>query len=183
MGYDNINISVQAQRRMDALGEVGSAGTSGANPSAIKSTQIDVSEMLDMFMQLKDLLKRETAFIREMKIADAGVLLDEKKRIIRKLEIYKDLLRRSPDIFTSAGDDVKSRIMQLEREVKEAANENFCEARKAKEVNRMVVNTVSKELRKYNHNAVGYTAKGGSFSSSSEAVRNTSVALSINEMA
>lgn len=119
-----------------------------------------MQELVDDTLALKNLLVRETAALRSMDIATVKALHEEKLRLVRKLELQKDLLGRDPSLMQGVDAIQKQRMFEASTGMDKAMKENFYETLKAREVNNCVVRAISREVRKYEQRATGYNQRG-----------------------
>lgn len=119
-----------------------------------------MEELVNDTLLLKELLIRETAALRSMDIATVRLLHDDKLRLIRKLELQKELLARDPWLMQGVDAIQQKRLKDAGHGMERVMKENFHEVLKAREVNACVVRAVSSEAKKYEQRATGYNRRG-----------------------
>lgn len=106
------------------------------------------------------ILEKETEYYKDMKMGQASKLVESKQSIVSKLEEYKTKLTSDISFLKRLPADVKEKIKQTTTELGKAADENYREAVKAKEVNKVILESVSKALMKAKNNTNAYSEKG-----------------------
>ncbi len=106
------------------------------------------------------ILEKETEYYKEMKMKQAEKLVEAKVSIVAKLEEYKEKLISDASFIKRLPADVKERIKQTTVALGTAVDENYREAVKAKEVNRVVLESVSKALMQNKNQHTGYSNEG-----------------------
>ena len=117
-------------------------------------------ELLADTATLKALLVEETRALRTMNVQAVQAFHETKLRLIRKLEIQKELVARNPAMLEGLTENQKHRLREIGNGMDQVMKENFHEVLKVREVNQCVVRAISREVRKYENRATGYTRQG-----------------------
>jgi len=92
------------------------------------------------------ILEKETEYFQEMKMNQAEKLVESKQSIIDKIEGYKSTLVQDKSFLKKLPADIKTKLKETTTALDAAAKSNFREAMKAKEVNKVILDSVSKAL-------------------------------------
>lgn len=157
--------------------------TSPSQSQASTGYQWTVEELITDSFALHDLLRRETRALRNFDMAQVKNLHEEKLRLIRKLELHKELISRHPQLMQAATDDQKKRLKIASFSMEAVARDNFCETLKAREINSCVVRAVSRELRNNEQVNNGYTRRGKlADEATSQRQHTPTTAVAVNQM-
>jgi len=112
---------------------------------------------------LAELLLQETAHMRAMNIDGVKELYDEKVRLIKRLEIQKELLKRQPEILQGFDESQKESLKEYTDIFEKILRENYEEAVKAKEINRRIVDCISDAVSNHINSSNGYNKEGRNY--------------------
>ncbi len=121
---------------------------------------IELDDVTNDALRLRELLVRETDLLKRMKIKEVGDMHEEKLNLIRRLEIRKQLLERDPSALDGKSDEGIKRFKDASEGIDEIIRENFHEVLKAKEINQRVVEVVFNKVMESQAESLGY-GKGG----------------------
>ena len=78
-----------------------------ALPKIPPAVAMDIHELLDVTVQLKDILARETEQLKQMKVKEMGLLQQEQLRMTNLLQTYQDMLAANPSILGDLDEDTR----------------------------------------------------------------------------
>jgi hypothetical protein len=160
---DNVNVSAGVQ-------------------SSGETYQPDIAALVDDTLALKELLQRETQWLREMKMDNVKAVHEDKLRLLRRLEIQNELIKRDPSALAQRTADQVTYLKALQAEMKVVTQENFAETLKAREINKRVVDVIAGAVNKYENRATGYTNTGIAYGNRGKQPNiDSSYAVSVNE--
>lgn len=119
-----------------------------------------MEEMVNDTLALKALLIRENGALKSMDISTVRALHDEKLRLVRKLELQKELLTHHPALLQGVTLVQKARLQAASDGMEKVMKENFYATLKAREINQCVAQAFSREVRKHEQRATGYNRHG-----------------------
>lgn len=123
------------------------------------------------------ILEKETEYYKENKVTRAEKLVESKQSIVSKLEEYKAKLISDVSFLKRLPADVKERIKKTTSDLGKAAEDNYREAVRAKEVNKVVLESVAKALMEAKKDSKGYSNEGDN----GRADKSASSPVAINE--
>lgn len=127
---------------------------------------LSLGDILADITALKNLLQVEISLIRQAKIFEAGKLFDEKLRLIRKLEIIREIMTKKPELVSDKTPEHIAVFSKLSGDLAEVIKQNFIEVMKAREINKRVVEAVAKALARHENNASVYNKRGAVYNGS-----------------
>lgn len=142
-----------------------------ANETAINPEMNEFDILQQYLIKVEGLtrvLKKETEYFLESKMEQAEALLAPKNKLIDEIEEYKTTLISNKEFLSSLPENQKQRIKTLNEQMIEASEENYREALKAKEVNRMIMESVSAAVEKSRASNNAYSNKGEAYSKPTE---------------
>ncbi len=126
-----------------ALSQTGIKQQGGAT---VTQAGLDLQAIIEDTLHLRALLERETLYLKEMKVEEVRALHEEKLRLIRRLELQKQLIAARPEVLRGHSEEIREELRLLQRDLLLSLQKNYEEVVKAREVNRMVVESVVKAL-------------------------------------
>ena len=140
-------------------------------PKATPIQSLDVHELLDVTIKLKDILAKETQQLKQMKVKELGLLQQEKTRLTKLMESYQALLKAKPDALGELDEATREELGIEMEEFTRVVDENYRRVAVARAVNQRVVQAILDVVTEQQH-AGTYTKRGISAS--------PNMALSIN---
>jgi len=125
-----------------------------------ESSFIDLDDITNDAIKLRELLTKETELLRKMKVKEVGEMHEEKLRLIRRLEINKQLLTKDPSILDGKTDESIKRFRDASDGMDQIVMDNFHEVLKAKEVNQRVIEVVFNKVVYNQTESLGYGRQG-----------------------
>ena len=120
---------------------------------SLKTAISDIGDLIEI-------LYRETTLLNQANFAESNLLMDDKNRLISRIELFKNIMIKNPAIVIDKTEENISEFKKLGSILDDAAKLNFREVMKAREVNKRVVEAVSKVLEKRESPANLYNKKG-----------------------
>lgn len=159
------------------------------------SNNLRANEHADKIQALKDflvngnglirILEKETEYYKNMKMSQAEKLIEAKQSMVSKLEDYKRKLTSDISFLKRLPADVKTRIKETNIALGKAADANYREAVKAKEVNKIILESVSKAIEKSQGESLAYssndTPQNGSISNGSNNLGSKAAPVAIDQ--
>ena len=108
------------------------------------------------------ILEKETEYYKSMKMNQAEKLVESKQSIVDKIEGYKEKLTSEVSFLKRLPSDIKTKLKDTTAALGKAADANYREAVKAKEVNKVILESVSKALMKHQSEQEAYSNEGES---------------------
>jgi len=127
---------------------------------AKSNISLSFSEIISDIKRLKDILNNESENMKNMNIEAVRDVHDEKMKLIRKLELQKELVKKQPQILGKSSSQDVIDFAEASEGMEEALKENYIEALKAKEVNQKIVEAVSKAVSDKKRSSLGYGKQG-----------------------
>lgn len=157
------------------------AAAQDSNNTTKTSADTDGIHVLDLIadmISLRNTLDAETRHLKQMNMKAVREMHDYKMKLIRRVEIQKELIQRDPAILIGRSEVSRAELKTIEGQLEISLKENFNEVLKAKEVNRRVVEAIARAVNQHRRSATGYTNNGASADSVAAAYsRQDSVAL------
>lgn len=122
---------------------------------------IDVYELITVTANLKDLLERETEYLRSMEIKEVARLQEEKQKLTKLMETYQRLISARPELLRSLDADSREELAELSDQFSRALAENMRRTAVARAVNQRVVQAMM-EVVTENQHAGTYNKYGSS---------------------
>lgn len=142
--------------------------------------QVSLAEMVQDVRELKELLARETGLLRAMRMAEVKALHDEKLRLVRRLEIQRQLIESDPSLLVRDAAVSAAEFRAMQTELSALLRENYREVVKAREVNHRVAQVIAGALTQHSVRAVGYDKRG--IGKAPGEFHGTAAALTFNQM-
>lgn len=111
------------------------------------SDTIQIKEIIAVTARLKQVLKQESEFLRQMQIRKAGTLQDEKNKLISWLEAQKKIIALNPQMKHGMHEDDHQAMSDLVDDFSKVVEENYHQASIAKAVNERVVQAVTDAMQ------------------------------------
>ena len=136
-----------------------------------------VNEFLNKSEGLQRILEKETEYFREMKSKQAGMLIETKLNLIEEIETIKSALVANPTALKSLGESEKNKIRTSGVGLMTAAEDNYNETLKAKEVNKLILEAISEAVLQNTRVDGAYGEKGNVYKND---ISNKPVAINQN---
>ena len=136
-----------------------SQGNKAKLPPVATSMSLDVGELLGVTMKLRDLLSKETEYLRSMNVAQLGALQHEKQRLTALLESYKTLLAANPNVLKAMDEATREELAETLSEFSQVVDENYHRVAVARSINQRIVQTILDVVSEQQH-AGTYTKRG-----------------------
>lgn len=140
-------------------------------PPVAAAMTLDMSEMLDATLKLRDILLQETECLKQMKIAELATLHTEKQRLTSLLESYQTLLKANPKAIAALDEESREALAETMGEFTRIVDENYRRVAVARSINQRIMQTILDVVAENQH--VGNYTKQG-------AATTPSVTLSFN---
>jgi len=127
-----------------------------------------VNSFINKSEGLQRILEKETEYFRQMKIKQAEMLIETKLSLIDEIEAIKSTLVRNPNLLKNISENDKKKIRVSNDSLMQAAQSNYDETLKAKEVNKLILEAISEAVSQNNSVEGAYGKKGSAYSSSSD---------------
>lgn len=137
---------------------------------------LSIHDLMDVTMQLKDILAKETDHLRQMKVKELGVLQQEKARLTKVLESYQALLRANPRALDELNDGEREDLGIEIEEFTRIVDDNYRRVAVARAVNQRIVQAILDVVAEQQH-AGTYTKQGMS------AAPNMALSFNLNQKA
>lgn len=150
-----------------------------------KNMSLSFAEIISDIKRLKKILREESINMQKMNIEAVREGHDEKMKLIRKLELQKELVKKQPDILGKSSNQDVIDFAEASNGMEEALKENYNEALKAKEVNQRVIEAVSVAVADRKKKSFGYSKQGYSANSvvnKDESLSKHAQSIAINQM-
>lgn len=131
-----------------------------AESKKLPAPNISINDVIEIVSDLSEILTKETFLLKKKHIKEVEKLQQKKEILTEKLEIFKQVLRRDPNLF---GDFPKQKRKELESVVgifDKLLEENYRELVKARAVNSKVVEAVSFAISDRIRSREGYNKEG-----------------------
>lgn len=112
---------------------------------------------------LQRILEKETEYFKDMKIKQAEILMDSKTSLIEELSELKSSLIKDQSLLKNIPEAEKRKLRAANNNLMKAAEDNYNETLKAKEVNRIILEAISDALSQTKKVEGAYGEDGGSF--------------------
>lgn len=146
-------------------------------PQAPLSHDMDVHELINITMQLRDLLTREAEHLKKMEVRELAALQDDKVKLTALLENYQRIIAARPELLQSLDADMREDLADLIDNFTRTVNENFQRMAVARAVNQRVVQAIMEVITEQHH--PGTYNKAGS----ATAPNNLSLSFNLNQKA
>jgi hypothetical protein len=137
----------------------------GAADNALQSNEKLLNDFLNKSEGLQRILEKETEYFRDMKMKQAEVLIETKLNLIDELEVIKNTLTSNPAILKSIPESEKNKIKKANKSLMDAAEDNYNETLKAKEVNKLILEAISEAVNDSKRIDGAYGDKGNAYKS------------------
>ncbi len=144
-------------------------------------TVVDMASIVNDMLALKMLLENETEWLKAMQVDKVAEVHDEKIRLIRRLEIQKDLVSRDPSLISQINAEERHYLKELQSEIDNVVHSNFIEVFKAREINRRVVETISQAVCEHEKRASGYDGGGAAYDGSGKSASDEAYAVTLSQ--
>jgi len=121
---------------------------------------LSLPEIISDIKRLKTILSEESKNMKNMNIEAVREVHEEKMKLIRKLELQKELVKKQPQILGKGSSQDIIDFAEASEGMEEALKENYIEALKAKEINQRIVEAVSKAVSDNRKKSLGYGKQG-----------------------
>jgi hypothetical protein len=122
--------------------------------------QITTADIYKDIIGLKTVLEKETAALKNYHLEEVRNLNDDKVRLVRRLELIQEIMSKKPELIHYSKGIDKEDIARVQAEMQEKMRENFRETMKAQEVNRLVVEAITRAVR-IQERGFSYSPYGG----------------------
>jgi flagellar biosynthesis/type III secretory pathway chaperone len=116
-------------------------------PNLAVSDTIPVEDIIQVSLRLTDLMAEETEHFRSMNIAAVTALQEEKNQLLIWLEAQQKMLAVHPEPAALIDDEDRDALEATIAEFTAVAKENFHQASIARDVNKRVVEAVTKAIQ------------------------------------
>lgn len=131
------------------------------NPAAMQQTRaISFKDVVADVVRLKEILREETANMRDFNMEPVREIHEEKMQLIKKLEIQKQLFARSPELLSDKTEAEVENFKLIMSDMQELLEANYQEALKAKIVNDRVIGIVTKAVDQHRTRNAVYSQSG-----------------------
>lgn len=120
----------------------------------------DYADMMRITRKLSGILEKEIMLLKDMKIARIHELYNDKIELSNKLELYKEMLVRNPDLLNSIPKQDLEQIRKEATAFESLVAEDLKQMNRAKEVHTLVMEAIRKTLEKNVIMGSGYNKKG-----------------------
>ncbi len=124
-------------------------GLFNRNTSSEKSSNNLINEFLNKSEGLQRILEKETEYFRDMKMKQAELLIKTKLDLVEEIETIKTSLTADPLFLKTLPDSEKKKIRTANDSLMNAAEENYHETLKAKEVNQLILEAISEAVAQH----------------------------------
>jgi len=121
---------------------------------------LNFSGIVNDVKKLREILLKENELLKKMKVKEIGEIHEEKVRLIRRLEISKQLVRKNPSLMNERRDEEINEFIEISADLDQIVGENYREVLKAKEVNKRVVEAIFHAVVDNQGNTLGYNKQG-----------------------
>lgn len=123
------------------------------------SGTIQINEIMAVTERLTQLLKTESGYLKEMRVAPVAALQQEKNALISWLEAQKKIIALRPEMLESIDDNWRQSFAEASQQFARAAEENYHQTAIARLINQRIVQSITESLRE--QQTVGtYSAQG-----------------------
>lgn len=144
----------------DTVSITADVDTASTGAATLPTDGIHILDIIADMIALRNTLQSETRHLKTMNMKAVREMHDYKLKLIRRVEIQKELISRDPAILTGRSEVTTDEMRLIEVQLQEALKENFHEVLKAKEVNRRVVEAISRAVNTHSRRASGYNQQG-----------------------
>jgi hypothetical protein len=137
-----------------------------AGSSLPKVTTADIYKDI---ISLKAVIEKETEALKAYRLEEVRDLSDDKIRLVRRLELIQEIMLKRPDLIEYTNGIAKEDIARAQADMQLKMRENFRETMKAQEINKLIVDAITRAVRIQEH---GFSY--GSYGGESRGVMNTS---------
>ncbi len=141
---------------------------------------VSLNEVVADVQALTTLLGQESRALKAMDIETVKNLHEEKLRLIKKIELQKRIIKLRPNLLDRDMEVDESLMLSIDKKLQQVARQNFNEVLAAKEVNKQVMDALSKAAAQYEHRASYYNNKGAG-AGSRASLRKNGVSVALNE--
>jgi predicted GNAT family acetyltransferase len=124
----------------------------------------DFNSLIVNFLESSELLIRvlnkETKYFRDNKIDKTEKLLEHKSRLVDELEEYKEKVMQKRFMLEDLSESLREKVKETFARLKAASEENYNEALKLKEINKIVMDAVTYAVKGNNTESLGYSKYG-----------------------
>lgn len=128
-----------------------------------------INEFLNKSEGLLRILEKETEYFRDMKMKQAEMLIETKLNLIQEIEELKASLIINTNALKMLPENEKKRIRLSNEILMNAAQDNYNETLKAKEVNKLILEAISEAVSTSKRIDGAYGEKGNANKSDSSA--------------
>jgi hypothetical protein len=121
-----------------------------------------IDGLIDIGSRLINLLGRETALLREMKIGEIADLQDEKLALTRAYEARMRALNKQDNGLTEVDQAIRDELRATVHRFEDAAKANAIAVRAAQEANQRLMQAIVDAVNERRSRADGYSANGHS---------------------
>ena len=136
---------------------------------AANSSDRLVSDFILKSEGLQRILEKETEYFREMKMKQAEMLIETKLALIEELEVIKSGLISNPSVLEALADNEKNKVRAANANLMKAAEANYHETVKAKEVNKIIMEAIAEAVCHSKQIDGAYGEKGAAYKTSEAA--------------
>ena len=126
-----------------------------------KKIKTPAQNLIFLLKEMNDLLTKETILLRDFKISEAGSLQERKHELIDMIEEAKKHISLDPKIIAGLTGEEKKELEMVSNYFSEVMLDNYRELRKAREVNRKIVEFIASATSTHYKRSKGYNSKGG----------------------
>jgi hypothetical protein len=134
----------------------------------VKSKSKLLEDFITKSTGLTRILEKETEYFKDIKIKQAEMLLESKLNLIDELEEIKANLTLNPQYLQNLPEAEKKKIVAANANLIKAAEDNYNETLKAKEVNKLILEAISEAVANSRVIDGAYGDKGSAYRSGYE---------------
>ncbi len=122
-----------------------------------------VNNFLTKSEGLQRILEKETEYFRNMKIKQAEMLVQSKIELIEHIESIKASFAANPQIVKGLAEIEKKQLRQANNNLMKAAEDNYKETMRAREINKLVLEAIAYAVTQANGIEGAYGENGNTY--------------------
>ena len=134
----------------------------------VKSKSKLLEDFISKSVGLTRILEKETEYYKEIKMKQAEMLLESKLNLIDELEEIKSGLTENSEYLKNLPESEKKKVIAANGNLIKAAEDNYNETLKAKEVNKLILEAISEAVSNSRSIEGAYGDSGSSYRSQYE---------------